>query len=167
MKFSIFSKHLLLVGAGSFVAVLAASLAGCDTGNEGDRCNPDLSHNECNSGLVCTQPTDCPENYCCPTDVTSSSNSYCQPGCAGGAFSIAVAEFSGTCSTSTPSPLCDCFEPGTPVFQPGTLLPPDAGPYCGCFTLADPLPCFDAGASGGDASGGGNEAAPGDAGTGG
>jgi hypothetical protein len=40
--------------------VSTVSLAtGCNQGAEGDRCNPDLSHDECGSGLQCTQPLDC------------------------------------------------------------------------------------------------------------
>jgi hypothetical protein len=64
-----------LVSALGFAAILA--LTGCDQGKEGDRCNPDLSHNECNSGLTCQQPSTCAENYCCPTPASGSSNAYC------------------------------------------------------------------------------------------
>src|ERR1700684_3231426 len=71
--------------------VASAALAGCDGGSEGDRCNPDLSHDECNSGLVCSQPDFCPENYCCPTKGPYSSP-YCEPGCSGGAQSICNAD---------------------------------------------------------------------------
>ena len=63
------------VGALGMAAVMA--VAGCDQGKEGDRCNPDLSHDECNSGLTCQQPSTCAENYCCPTPASSSSNPYC------------------------------------------------------------------------------------------
>lgn len=77
-------------------AVLAAAATGCDTGNEGDRCNPDLSHDECGAGLSCQQPKDCPENYCCPTSGTST-NPYCQPGCAGGQASICAAGGDADC----------------------------------------------------------------------
>jgi hypothetical protein len=59
-------------------------------GSEGDRCNPALSHDECGSGLQCTQPALCPENYCCPVSGPIS-NPYCQTGCAGGAAAICVA----------------------------------------------------------------------------
>jgi hypothetical protein len=64
-----------LLSALGLVAVMAAT--GCDQGKEGDRCNPDLSHDECNSGLTCQQPATCAENYCCPTPASSSSNPYC------------------------------------------------------------------------------------------
>ena len=60
--------------------VLGAALVlfgnGCDGGREGDRCNPNLSHNDCNDGLSCVQPSTCVENYCCPTNG-SSSDPYC------------------------------------------------------------------------------------------
>ena len=51
--------------------------AGCDGGREGDRCNPDLSHNDCNEPLTCQQPATCAENYCCPVNASSSTNPYC------------------------------------------------------------------------------------------
>jgi len=72
-------------------AVALASLFGCEQGSEGDRCNPDLSHDECNAGLSCQQPPSCPENYCCPT-TGGSSNPFCQPGCNGGDIAICNAE---------------------------------------------------------------------------
>jgi hypothetical protein len=67
------------------VAVFASSVAlvGCNQGQEGDRCNPDLSHNECDKGLTCQQPPQCPENYCCPASG-ESSNPNCQAGCTPG-----------------------------------------------------------------------------------
>lgn len=86
---------------GSALAVLlsvAWLAAGCNQGQEGDRCNPDLSHDECGSGLSCQQPRDCPENYCCPTSGTTS-NPYCQPGCNGGQASICAAGGDADCPT--------------------------------------------------------------------
>jgi hypothetical protein len=82
--------RVLVVG---FVLALAP---GCDEeGAEGDRCNPYLSHNDCNSGLTCAghAPSTviipfCQENYCCPVDSNGdivSSNPNCQPGCNGSA----------------------------------------------------------------------------------
>jgi hypothetical protein len=70
--------------------------AGCQQGQEGDRCNPSLSHDECGAGLSCQQPVDCPENYCCPKSG-ASSNPYCQPGCAGGQASICAAGGDADC----------------------------------------------------------------------
>ncbi len=70
-----------------FFIVLVLS---CEQGREGDRCNPNLSHDECGSGLTCQQPENCPENYCCPTSGTST-NPLCQPGCNGGAEAICEA----------------------------------------------------------------------------
>ncbi len=77
---------------GVFLLLLTGSIAlggagGCDVGNEGERCNPSLSHDECGAGLSCQQPVDCPENYCCPTSG-QSSNPNCQPGCNGGLASM-------------------------------------------------------------------------------
>lgn len=58
---------------------------GCDGGREGERCNPDLSHDECDDGLTCQQPSTCVENYCCPTPASGSSNPYCNgKGCPNG-----------------------------------------------------------------------------------
>jgi hypothetical protein len=81
--------------------VLAGLLAigasgGCNVGQEGERCNPKLSHDECGSGLSCQEPADCPENYCCPTTGTSS-NPYCQQGCNGGQASICAAGGDAAC----------------------------------------------------------------------
>jgi hypothetical protein len=76
--------------AGAMVFALGLTTAslepGCALGGgggEGDRCNPDLSHNDCNSGLTCQVPADpvtgatCGESYCCPTPATGSPNGYC------------------------------------------------------------------------------------------
>ena len=63
------------------LAVALVSIAllgnGCAGGGEGDRCNPNLSHNECDNGLTCVQPSTCAESYCCPSDPAKSSNGYC------------------------------------------------------------------------------------------
>ncbi len=88
---------IALVVGSSAIAILSA---GCDQGSEGDRCNPDLSHNECNDGLVCTQPVDCPENYCCPASG-NSSNPNCQPGCNGGQASICAAGGDADCDSGS------------------------------------------------------------------
>jgi hypothetical protein len=85
------SLFVLIALAGPLVA------NGCDTGNEGYRCNPSLSHDECGSGLRCTQPPLCPENYCCPIDGPSD-NPYCQPGCAGGQQSICASDGDADCA---------------------------------------------------------------------
>jgi hypothetical protein len=154
-RFTKFNSSVRYLGLAlvAFLAVVVASAGAClppdaGGGGEGDRCNPSLSHNECGSGLTCTQPTDCPENYCCPTSG-NSSNPFCQTGCAGGSYSIAVAGFYLTCSTSTPSPLCGCFNP--PIFAAGTqwALQVDAGPECYCFAEQDPLACLAAAADAG------------------
>ena len=61
------------------VGVALVSVA-CHEGAEGDRCNPAAAANgedECNSGLTCQQPFTCAENYCCPADLSSSTNPFC------------------------------------------------------------------------------------------
>jgi hypothetical protein len=85
------SRLLSLLFGLAGAAVLSGT--GCvDVGKEGGRCNPLLSHDECGDGLHCTQPVDCPENYCCPVETTPPSTSpYCQPGCNGGLQSICAA----------------------------------------------------------------------------
>jgi len=85
------------------LVVLAAALAlaggdGCNIGQEGERCNPSLSHDECGAGLACTIPKDCPEAYCCPTSGTGS-NAFCQPGCNGGQASACAAGGDADCPT--------------------------------------------------------------------
>ena len=59
------------------IAALSLASVGCDGGHEGDRCNPSLSHDECNDGLSCQTPSTCVENYCCPSNASSSTNPYC------------------------------------------------------------------------------------------
>jgi hypothetical protein len=147
----------VLAAAGAYAGGCLPPDAG--GGGEGDRCNPSLSHNECGGSLVCTQPTDCPENYCCPT--SGSSNPLCQAGCAGGGFSIAVAGFYQTCASSMPDPLCSCFNPA--IFAAGTSwdLQVDAGPLCYCFAQQDPVACLAAAAA--DAGGDGEVPAEGGA----
>jgi len=73
------------------LACLVTLTPGCTIGEEGERCNPLLSHDECNGELTCQQPVDCPETYCCPTPVTASSSPFCQAGCNGGRASICAA----------------------------------------------------------------------------
>ncbi|HEY8039377.1 MAG TPA: hypothetical protein VIF15_06265 [Polyangiaceae bacterium] len=80
----------------AIASALAVGATGCQQGGEGDRCNPNLSHDECGAGLACTQPVDCPENYCCPTSG-DSNNPYCKPGCAGGQASICDAGGDADC----------------------------------------------------------------------
>ncbi len=67
--------HLLfVVGA---IAAIAVLMNGCDGGREGERCIPNLSHNDCGGGLTCMQPATCVESYCCPEDPTTSTNPFC------------------------------------------------------------------------------------------
>ncbi|MCL2448251.1 MAG: hypothetical protein FWD17_04840, partial [Polyangiaceae bacterium] len=74
------------VRAVALVVAMTAAFAGCAEGgggDEGDRCNPDLSHSECNGSLTCQVVSDpvsgasCGESYCCPTPATDSTNGYC------------------------------------------------------------------------------------------
>ena len=65
----------ILALAGAALVSAASCIQG---GNEGDRCNPLLSHNECDNGLTCQQPSGCAENYCCPADLTHSTSSFCR-----------------------------------------------------------------------------------------
>jgi hypothetical protein len=88
------------------------SIPACNQDSEGDRCNPARAANgedECGSGLSCQQPTNCPENYCCPTSGTSN-NPYCQTGCNGGDVSI--------CTADPTQPFCPdlCKKDPTQVF---------------------------------------------------
>ncbi len=98
---------LLLVGSASLVTLSA----GCDGGSEGDRCNPSLSHDDCNDGLVCTQPVDCPENYCCPSSG-NSTNPNCQAGCNGGQASICYGGGDADCDSGSSSSGDDSSDAG-------------------------------------------------------
>jgi hypothetical protein len=77
---------VLLVIAGGLVL---GGAGGCQVGQEGERCNPYLSHDECGAGLACKNPPNCPEYYCCPTSTSGTRISpYCQNGCNQGNCSI-------------------------------------------------------------------------------
>ena len=134
--------------AGLAAALLLASVVqsvGCNPTlqGEGSRCNPDLASGEgdCNSGLTCTQPSLCPENYCCPVDSSGnpapSSNPFCQTGCSGGAASRCNAgvDTAGECAFACAN-------------DPGDLLNPSI-----CATLPD------GGADAGDSGGAGDTGA--------
>ena len=73
------TRKFVLVNVLLLVGSLALFAVGCHEGSEGDRCNPDLipSQSECNSGLSCQVPSTCVEAYCCPTNLSSSSNGFC------------------------------------------------------------------------------------------
>jgi hypothetical protein len=101
------------------LASVALAFAACDQGNEGDRCNPSLSNDECGGNpLSCQQPAECPEYYCCPTSGTST-NPYCQTGCAGGADSICAA-------IGNDASFCDSGA-SPPADAAPDASPPDAG----------------------------------------
>jgi hypothetical protein len=63
------------------VSFALATIFACSSPSEGERCNIDLSHNECASNLACTVPTNCAYAVCCPTSG-ASTNPACNP-CAG------------------------------------------------------------------------------------
>lgn len=64
-----------IVAFGIAVTVGALTFGGCETGGkEGDRCNPLVLQDECNSGLHCTLVT-CSVAYCCPTNGSSTDPS--------------------------------------------------------------------------------------------
>jgi hypothetical protein len=148
-KMSVFSRF----GSGFSLVGVALGLAltglGCSEAQEGDRCNPDLSHNDCNSGLICTvasqgPPTTgeqfspnapCAETYCCPASG-DSTNPNCQPGCNGGAASICAADP----SLSYVCAVAEALEGGEPLPAFDSGVPdaePDAEPDEGADAPAD------------------------------
>jgi hypothetical protein len=62
----------------SLCLLAVAGACAIQGGNEGDRCNPNLSHDECDDGLTCQKPSTCAEHYCCPASLGSSKSSYCR-----------------------------------------------------------------------------------------
>lgn len=72
-------KNHRIVRPASFFSLLAIALLAyaCDGGTEGARCNPLLSHDDCDDGLMCIQPATCAESYCCPSDPTKSASPFC------------------------------------------------------------------------------------------
>lgn len=66
------STHLLAIAVTLTGCVFFAN--GCEIGgNEGDKCNPLVLQDECDSHLRCTQVT-CGAFYCCSPDGTSESS---------------------------------------------------------------------------------------------
>jgi hypothetical protein len=92
-------RHPWIAAVASLAAF--ALLAACDGGSLGDRCNPDLSHDECGSGLACTTPPTCVISVCCPTSgasddpncacITNPAGCACTVGDAGASASAADA----------------------------------------------------------------------------
>ena len=70
-------KSKRMISAFLFACVLVAFGNGCDGGREGDRCNPNLSHNDCDDGLTCQITTNCGEAYCCPANPSTSASPVC------------------------------------------------------------------------------------------
>ena len=101
MRTTVFAKCLSGLAASLVLAALA-----CNQGSEGDRCNPISAangHDECGSGLTCHNDIpNCPEAYCCPSDLSKSSSPFCQPGCNGGAASACAA---GDVDACAPAPV--------------------------------------------------------------
>lgn len=80
MKFKIgMTRKFVPLNVLLLLVSLALFAVGCHQGAEGDRCNPILipSQSDCNSGLTCQVPSTCVEAYCCPMNLSSSSNGYC------------------------------------------------------------------------------------------
>ena len=134
MKNSTFEKgNPMLPRLALCLPVLLAALAlmgGCySEGREGDRCDPNRTSDECGGGLVCSGYSNvagdpgqnwlsanypiasCPEDYCCPPDLSRATSPYCQPGCNGGAAAI--------CATSPTTQDAAC------ALANGTPLPSD------------------------------------------
>jgi len=144
MKTSTFEKGIpMLPRLGLYLAVFLGALAlfgGCYAeGQEGDRCNPLRSSDECASGLHCSgNPIGisasypiafCPENYCCPAMVGPNDSPNCQNGCNGGADAICTAGMDpGACAFATCT--AEGGAPGDcPVTEPpegGSTAPEDA-----------------------------------------
>jgi len=130
MSTSSVAKYLAGIAAALVLASVLPSV-GCEPTlqNEGSRCNPDLAPGEgdCVSGLSCTQPPLCPENYCCPVDSsgnsTKSLNPFCQTGCSGGAASICNAgvDDAGECAFA-------CANDPLDLATPSICAVSDAGP---------------------------------------
>ena len=84
------------------LALAALTLAACQQGAQGDRCNPNLiqpggavpqyNEDECNSGLTCQVPPTCAIAVCCPTHPP-----YSDPNCE---------------CLANPSAACACTVPG-------------------------------------------------------
>ncbi len=123
MKASRFCIRLLSsfgpLGAIALAAFVSVVSVGCNQGAEGDRCNPDLSHDECGSGLSCQQPAECPENYCCPV-TASSANPNCQPGCTpGGVAALCSSDPTAAACLDTGAPDAGGGDSGMPTADTG------------------------------------------------
>ena len=109
----------------ALVGGLALTWTGCSGVGEGDRCNPLSSSDECGGGLFCSgsplglaaaHPIDfCPDNYCCPANVTPSDSPNCQPGCNGGAADICAADAGDTAACAFASCAADASDPSACV----------------------------------------------------
>jgi hypothetical protein len=155
MKISTFEKGIpMLPRVGACLAAIVGALilgAACNQAGEGDRCNPLRSSDECGSGLVCSgNPVGlsaahpiafCPENYCCPVNVTPSDNPYCQPGCNGGAASICAAEGADAAACAFASCAADAANPatctGTSEEDAGASDASDASPSADAMSSTD------------------------------
>ncbi|MGD0674902.1 MAG: hypothetical protein ABSC94_05750 [Polyangiaceae bacterium] len=140
-KFGVSFTRVAALAAIAVGCVVAAIASGCGEGGgggEGDRCNPYLSHNECNGSLTCqtvylpataygsTQGYfSCGESICCPTPASSSTNVACTG-------VLDAPQLAGPPPTYTPGALqCPlyCSAPGTAA-EPPSLT--------GAFTPASP-----------------------------
>ena len=76
------SSALRVYSLFAFGALAAAFVVfACELGgNEGDRCNPLVERDECQSGLHC-KAASCTESYCCPINGPSSDPHCNAAGC--------------------------------------------------------------------------------------
>lgn len=140
MKTTMFQKIRVLRAslAGALLAGIGCTVAlgwsGCmlgGGGTEGNRCVPQLSHNECNSGLNCvtgsyTDPNGvtftCGESYCCPASGTSVSGN-----CNGGAMAPnanGTLQCPGYCTDPTTMMMTMVLPLSTtPNYDGGTMCP--------------------------------------------
>lgn len=128
-----------LVGClAALVGGLTLTWTGCSGVGEGDRCNPLRTSDECGSGLFCSgsplglaaaHPIDfCPDNYCCPANVTASDSPNCQPGCNGGAADLCAADAGDTAACAFASCVADASDPSTCVGATAAAPAAEAGP---------------------------------------
>jgi hypothetical protein len=148
--------------AGSFAALVGLVLAGGGCSQvEGSRCNPALSHDECDSAPTtqCVAPTAAAcngEAYCCTVDsngnITDTTDLNCQ-------FLIACqqasAAESGTGDDGGDATTMEAAAAETSTPETGPDASPDAGPDASPDVAAEAAPDVSAEASLEDAGGGG------------
>jgi hypothetical protein len=128
MKSSALANRSFLAHASTVMVTLTLGLfavgTGCVGGGDGDRCNPLLSHDECNDGLTCVQPSTCVESYCCPSDPSKSTSPFCRGDPGACPAPEAGADASGAGDASTDGGGAD----GDGAVESGTDAPIDVTP---------------------------------------